>query len=79
MTRMHVVTAAVVCAMWGIPPAAAAQARYRATQTGDIVDLQDTRTQLVVNILTTASNAYRMTVKARTSFDGRGQSGAHLS
>ena len=39
------------------------QARYRATHTGDIVELQDARTELVVNVLTTASNAYRMTVK----------------
>ena len=64
MTRVHAVTPALVCcAMLGISPAASAQARYRATQTGDIVELQDTRSQLVVNVLTTASNAYRMTVK----------------
>lgn len=63
MTRVHAVTAAAVCVMLGVSPAASAQARYRATQTGDIVELQDTRTQIVVNVLTTASNAYRMTVK----------------
>jgi aldose 1-epimerase len=60
---MHVVAALAVCAIWGFSPAASAQARYRATQTGDIVELQDTRTGTVVNVLTTASNAYRMTVK----------------
>jgi aldose 1-epimerase len=63
MTRVHAVTAAIVCVMLGVSPSASAQARYRATQTGDIVELQDTQTQLVVNVLTTASNAYRMTVK----------------
>ena len=40
-----------------------AQPRYRTTQTGDLVEMQDTRAQIVVNVLTTASNAYRMTVK----------------
>lgn len=64
MTRVHAVaTVAAACAMFGAPSAASAQARYRATQSGDIVELQDTRTQLVVNVLTTASNAYQMTVK----------------
>ena len=64
MTRVHTVTAAVVCgAMLVISTPASAQARYRATHTNDIVELQDTRTELAVNVLTTASNAYRMTVK----------------
>ena len=62
MTRLNAVAIVAVCAMLG-PSAASAQARYRATQSGDIVELQDTRTQLVVNVLTTASNAYQMTVK----------------
>jgi len=48
--------------MLGVAAPASAQPRYRATQTGDIVELQDTRAQLVVKVLTTASNAYQMTV-----------------
>lgn len=63
MTRFNAVAFVALCAMLGVPLAASAQARYRVTQTGDIVELQDARTQLVVNVLTTASNAYRMTVK----------------
>ena len=49
-------------AMW-LPSPVFAQARYRATQTGDIVQLQDTQAQVIVNVLTTAANAYQMTVK----------------
>ena len=49
-------------ALW-LPSPVFAQARYRATQTGDIVELQDTRAQVIVNVLTTAANAYQMTVK----------------
>jgi len=57
-----VVAALAVCAILGITPPVSAQPRYRATQTGDIVELQDTRAKLVVKILTTASNAYQLTV-----------------
>ena len=63
MTRVQAVAIVAVCAALGVPTAVSAQARYRATQSGDIVELHDTRTQLVVNVLTTASNAYQMTVK----------------
>ena len=63
MTRVHAVAAAAVCAMLVAPWPASAQARYRTTHTGDIVELQDARSELVVSVLTTASNAYRMTVK----------------
>jgi len=63
MTRTLAIAAAVACAIAGIAPAASAQARYKLTQTGDIIELEDTRAQVVVNILSTASNAYRMTVK----------------
>jgi aldose 1-epimerase len=59
---MTAVAALVVSAILGASTAASAQPRYRATQTGDIVELQDTRAQMVVKVLTTASNAYQMTV-----------------
>lgn len=63
MKRMPAVVAAVVWVLCGWPAGASAQARYKMTRTGDVIELQDTRAQIVVNILTTASNAYRMTVK----------------
>jgi aldose 1-epimerase len=56
------VTAIALGAILGASAAASAPPRYRATQTGDIVELQDTRAQIVVRVLTTASNAYQMTV-----------------
>lgn len=59
---MPAVAALAVCAILGASPAASAQPRYRATQTGDIVELQDARARMVVKVLTTASNAYQMTV-----------------
>jgi aldose 1-epimerase len=62
MTRKRRIAAAVVTLLLAFAAAASAQARYRVTQTGDVVELQDTRAQIVVNVLTTASNAYRMTV-----------------
>jgi len=63
MTRAQRTSAAAVWLIVAMAEIASAQARYRVTQTGDVVELQDTRAQLVVNVLTTASNAYRMTVK----------------
>ncbi len=44
---------------------AQAQARYTITQEADTVRMQDTREQISVSILTTASNAYEMTVKGQ--------------
>ena len=44
---------------------ASGQARYRAAQAGDVVMLSDTRTDVVVNVLTTASNAYQMTARGQ--------------
>lgn len=61
--RMAVATAALACLGFGAPATVSAQARYTMTQTGDVMELQDTRSQIVVRILTTASNAYQMTVK----------------
>jgi hypothetical protein len=37
--------------------------RYDISRGGDVVTLSDTRSALVVRVLTTASNAYEMTVK----------------
>src|SRR5688572_21383405 len=42
-------------------PDAGAQTRYRTAQAGDVVTLSDTRANVVVNVLMTASNAYQMT------------------
>lgn len=63
--RRNVAAAVVVGSLLGIVPAAFAQARYRATRTGDIVELRDTRADVVVNVLTTGSNAFQMTVKGQ--------------
>jgi aldose 1-epimerase len=47
------------------PRNALAQARYSATQTGDVVQLRDTRTDTTVSVMTTVSNAYEMVVKGQ--------------
>jgi aldose 1-epimerase len=47
------------------PRPAAAQARYSARRTGDIVQLRDSRTDTVVSVMTTVSNAYEMVVKGQ--------------
>ena len=44
---------------------AAAQARYSAKQTGDIVQLRDNRTDTTVSVMTSLSNAYEMVVKGQ--------------
>ena len=44
---------------------AQAQARYSAKQTGDIVQLRDSRTDTTVSVMTTVSNAYEMVVKGQ--------------
>src|SRR5207244_3330522 len=43
--------------------AGVAQSRYDVSRAGDVVTLSDTQSALVVRVLTTASNAYQMTVK----------------
>jgi len=45
--------------------AAQASARYTAKQTGDIVQLQDTREQVSVSVLATLSNAFEVQVKGQ--------------
>ena len=47
------------------PSDAQAQARYSAKQTGDIVQLRDTRTDTTVSVMTSVSNAYEMVVKGQ--------------
>jgi aldose 1-epimerase len=44
---------------------ASAQSRYSAKQTGDIVQLRDTKTDTTVSVLTSVSNAYEMVVKGQ--------------
>lgn len=65
VTKSHAVPAAAACVVLAIATAASAQPRYRAARSGDIVELRDTRAEAVVNVLTTAGNAYQMTVKGQ--------------
>ena len=44
---------------------AAAQPRYSAKQTGDVVQLRDTKTDTTVSVMTSVSNAYEMVVKGQ--------------
>jgi aldose 1-epimerase len=55
----------VVAAMVTPPGNAQAQERYSAKQTGDIVQLRDTRTDTTVSVMTSVSNAYEMVVKGQ--------------
>jgi hypothetical protein len=66
LTGVRLVALAVFAAgLLSHPPVADAQSRYDVSRMGDIVTLSDTRTALVVRVLTPASNAYQMTVKVR--------------
>ena len=60
---MLVALAVFAAGLLSHPSAADAQPRYDVSRMGDVVTLSDTRTALVVRVLTTASNAYQMTVK----------------
>jgi aldose 1-epimerase len=55
----------VVCLRVISPATAGAQARYTAKQTGDVVQLRDSRTDTTVSVVTTMSNAYEMVVKGQ--------------
>jgi aldose 1-epimerase len=59
------VLALILAAAGFLPGVAAAQSppRYDVSRVGDVVTLSDSRTQTVVRVLTTSSNAYQMTVK----------------
>ena len=64
MSRVLLVALAVFAAgVLSHPLVADAQSRYDVSRMGDVVTLSDTRTALVVRVLTPASNAYQMTVK----------------
>ena len=66
LRRSHVPLVALALIVAGLlfhPLAADAQSRYDTSRAGDVVTLSDRRTQLVVRVLTTASNAYQVTVK----------------
>jgi aldose 1-epimerase len=59
--ELSVVVALLLC----VAVTASAQARYSAKQTGDIVQLRDTRTDTTVSVMTSVSNAYEMVVKGQ--------------
>jgi aldose 1-epimerase len=64
----HMIRAVVVaggCVVLPFPGVAAAQVRYSARQTGDIVQLRDARTDTTVSVMTSLSNAYEMVVKGQ--------------
>jgi aldose 1-epimerase len=54
---------AVMVLALAAPGVAFAQARYSVKSTGDVVQLRDTSADLVVSVLTPASNAYEMVIK----------------
>ncbi len=55
----------VVAVLLSVAADVQAQARYTAKQTGDIVQLRDSRTDTTVSVMTTVSNAYEMVVKGQ--------------
>ena len=55
----------VIAVLLSVAVDAQAQARYSAKQTGDIVQLRDSRTDTTVSVMTTVSNAYEMVVKGQ--------------
>jgi aldose 1-epimerase len=52
----------ILAAVWLCPQIAVAQARYDVACAGDVVTLFDRDSAIIVRVLTTASNAYQMTV-----------------
>lgn len=52
-------------AVFLLPGAALAQARYTVKTEGDVVQLRDSQSQTVVSVLTPVSNAYEMVVKGQ--------------
>src|SRR6266540_2442140 len=63
--RQSAILLALALAVLARAPMAAAQARYSAKQTGDIVQLRDSRTDTTVSVMTSFSNAYEMVVKGQ--------------
>lgn len=62
---MTIAALALAAGLVSYQPAARAQARYDVSRERDVVTLADTRSALVVRVLTTASNAYQMTVNGQ--------------
>ena len=54
-----------IATILAVSTAAAAQARYSAKQTGDVVQLRDARTDTTVSVMIPVSNAYEMVVKGQ--------------
>ncbi len=54
-----------IAAGFFVSPSAGAQARYAVRTDGDVVQLQDSREQITVSVLTPVSNAYEMVVKGQ--------------
>ncbi len=60
--KYGIVSLALLCATSGIANAAP---RYAVKTMGDVVQLRDTKTDMVVSVLTPVSNAYEMVIKGR--------------
>jgi aldose 1-epimerase len=58
-------SALALVAILTVAGSALAQPRYSAKQTGDIVQLRDSRTDTTVSVMTSLSNAYEMVVKGQ--------------
>jgi aldose 1-epimerase len=56
---------AVAAILTATASVASAQPRYSAKQTGDIIQLRDTKTDTTVSVMTSVSNAYEMVVKGQ--------------
>jgi len=63
--RKSAISALTVALILASAHFAAAQPRYSAKQTGDIVQLRDTKTDTTVSVMTSVSNAYEMVVKGQ--------------
>ena len=63
--RKSAISALTVALILASAHFAAAQPRYSAKQTGDIVQLRDTKTDTTVSVMTSVSNGYEMVVKGQ--------------
>jgi aldose 1-epimerase len=63
--QQSAISALVVALILTTAHVTTAQPRYSAKQTGDIVQLRDTKTDTTVSVLTSVSNAYEMVVKGQ--------------
>src|SRR5258708_3210059 len=65
MSSVTIAALVLAAGLVSYQPAALAQSRYDVARAGDVVTLSDTRSALVVRVLTTASNAYQMTLNGQ--------------